>query len=418
MIEVMVPRETVNDDSVIIGNVFVGNGGSVKKGQLVVAIETSKTSIAIDSPNDGLIFHDLMIGKEVNVGSCLFSIMVNDETSILKSIQSSHQIKETFSNAIFSKAAKKRIKELNIDSTLFKDEWVTVEAVEKKAGNQVKNVELDTQSNLITSQGPNDLIYLPLFTLEASSTRKRAEITNLLIGQHAATTSTIGIDIKVPGSRLIEPPFIFKTGISDLIVYEMSKLLRVYPELNGFYIDNKAWAKYDEINFGISFDNGANLKVLTLRNADKLLLAEVQTKIQELLDLYESDKTISSELLTSSTVTISDLSNQGVNFMLPLINGKQSLILGLICYCKNHFGIYASFDHRLAEGLTVSKLLSQLKMRILSYYLDENGEANIFCCACEKTMRDELRLGNRGMIKITLPSGEESHLCRNCFEGD
>ena len=32
MIEVMVPRETVNDDSVIIGNVFVGNGGSVKKG--------------------------------------------------------------------------------------------------------------------------------------------------------------------------------------------------------------------------------------------------------------------------------------------------------------------------------------------------------------------------------------------------
>lgn len=416
MIDVIVPRETVNDQTVVIGNIFVTSGKVVKKGQVVVAIETSKTNIDIASPNDGIVFHNLMTGQEIRVGLLLFSIMEEHESSTLENNTVSVQIKESASVTTFSKAAQKRMEELKISPELFNHGLVSVEQVEKKAGIHLNIVEQEIDLKPFTKFKPIDKHFTP-FTEKVSSKRKRAEIDSLLSGDHAATTSTIGIKIKTPGMRLIEPPFLFKMSISDLIVYESSKLLRVYPELNGSYIDTKSWAKFDEVNFGISFDTGANLKVLTIRNTEKFLLTEVQTKIQELLDLYESGETIAPELLTSSTVTLSDLSTQDTTFMLPLINGKQSLILGVVRYSKNHFGIYASFDHRLAEGLTVSKFLAQLKIRILSYYLDENSVANIFCHACEKTMHEELSLNNKGLIKITLPNGDDGNLCRNCFEG-
>ena len=119
----------------------------------------------------------------------------------------------------------------------------------------------------------------------------------------------------------------------------------------------------------------------------------------------------------SSTVTISDLSRVDASFMLPLINGAQSLILGVIRRSVNSFAIFATFDHRVSEGLRVASFLSELKTRICSYYFDEHGLAALTCHACESSMSEELLLGNRGFIKITLPNGEDANLCRNCFEG-
>ena len=103
--------------------------------------------------------------------------------------------------------------------------------------------------------------------------------------------------------------------------------------------------------------------------------------------------------------------------MLPLINGYQSMILGVVRKSKNAFELFASFDHRISEGLLVTNFLSELKRRILSYYYLNNGVANITCHACGKSMSDEIELGYRGFIKVTLANGCDDNLCRNCFEG-
>lgn len=247
--------------------------------------------------------------------------------------------------------------------------------------------------------------------------RKQSEIKNLQIGNHQATSSTIGIDIKVPGKRIIDPPFLFNNNISDLIVFEGSKLLRKYPELNAVYMGPKFFGKYEDVNFGWSFDGGSNLKVLAIKNSDKMSLLELHLEVERLLELYESNQNISMDLLTSSTVTISDLSKTDATFIFPLINGYQSLILGVVSKAQNNFSIYATFDHRVSEGLTVTKFLTELKSRILSYFVDKDGRANLVCYACEKSMAEELSLGKRGFIKITLPNGDDTNLCRNCFDG-
>jgi len=57
-------------------------------------------------------------------------------------------------------------------------------------------------------------------------------------------------------------------------------------------------------------------------------------------------------------------------------------------------------DHRVSEGLTVTKFLSELKSRILSYYVDTDGMANLVCYACEKSMAEGLSPLNSNVNKI------------------
>jgi pyruvate dehydrogenase E2 component (dihydrolipoamide acetyltransferase) len=422
MIKVLVPRDNVNDESVVILAINFASGSAVKKGDIVVSIETSKTNIDIDAPEDGVLIHQLEKGTEVNVGSLLFCLANGQESNSKIKEESNAQNIESIENtkklkAKFSSAASKRAKELRVSLNQFDSGWITSADIEKHAGLAIPGSilqEVATEKKLEKKQAPELAV---LSTKIAISKRKQAEAKNLIAGDHGNTTSTIGIKIKLLGERLVCPPFLFKDSISDLIVFEASKLLRQYPELNGAYIDEKTWAQYEQVNFGWSFDNGKNLKVLTIKNADKLSLTALQANVGRLLDLYDSGETISMELLTHSTVTFSDLSRSPASFMFPLLNGHQTLILGVVRKSKYVFEIVASFDHRVSEGLSVVSFLSDLKHRILSYFFDQNGVANIFCYACGKSMTEELSLGHRGFIKMTLANGEDENLCKNCFEG-
>jgi len=411
MIKILVPRENVNDDTVIVRAIHVDSGDSVTKGQLIVEIETSKTNIDIEAPENGVLSHGLEVGAEIEVGATLFCI--GGEGENIKLLESERPQLEDI-NIKISKAAARRADELNIDPRQIGVKWVTTEHIEKKAGLTSKK----SNTFQVRQDESNDEIALSSSVKkEALSKRKQAEIKNLQMGCHHSTSSTIGINIKILGERIVAPPFLFRNSISDLIVFETSRLLRRFPELNSTYIDSKTYGKYDEVNFGWSFDGGGNLKVLAIKNADKLSLAEIQNEVEKLLELYESNQSIPMELLTSSTVTISDLSKTEASFILPLINGFQSLILGVVRQGESAFELYATFDHRVSEGLRVTEFLTELKARILSYYLDQDGVTTSTCHACEKTMAEEIFLGHRGFIKITLPNGNEANLCRNCFEG-
>lgn len=422
MIEILVPRENVNDKSVIILEVNFASGSKVKKGDVVVSIETSKTNIDVDAPADGVITHQIEKGTEVDVGSLLFALANGQESEAqIKEQSNSESIDPNAGtqklNAKFSIAAVKRAKELGVKLTEFDHGWMTTADIEKHAGlaapgrifQQVsadKRLETKDATVLATSS-----------TKVVISKRKQAEAKNLISGDHGSTTSTIGIEIKLLGERLVAPPFLFRESISDLIAFEASKLLRQYPALNGSYVDEKTWSQYEQVNFGWSFDNGQNLKVLAIKNADTLSLTGFQEEVGRLLDLYDSGEAIPMQLLTDSTVTFSDLSRSPASFMLPLINGHQTLILGVVRKSKYVFEIFASFDHRVSEGLTVVHFLADLKSRVLSYFIDQNGVVNVSCYACGKSMVEELGLGHRGFIKMTLSNGEDESLCRNCFEG-
>lgn len=444
MTQVFVPRESVNDQTVLVRRVLVSTGTAVQTDMVVVEIETSKTALEIQAPCVGVVIHSLHEGQEVEVGALLFTVQnANTPPPAAapttpspegKRIASAEQdadpaqpavpsaaLNET---ALFSKAAQAAASRLGASLDAFQGRWVTRADIERgrlaEACAELVPTPTNAERAPAKESGATPKMPLPVgltYHERTQSMRKRAEVDSLTLGQHAETTSTIGIVISLPGSRLVAPDFLFRDSISDLVVFESARLFKEYPELNAFNIDGRRIGIYADVNFGISFDNVANLKVLTLRNADRLDLLQLQRGISDLLDVFESDKPISAELLGGATVTLSDLSATGASFMLPLLNGKQSMILGIIKKSLSAFEILASFDHRVTEGLRVTRFLEALRDRILSHYRDGQGHVRIACRFCGKSMQDELRFGHRGMLNMTLPSGETAVLCRNCFEG-
>lgn len=300
------------------------------------------------------------------------------------------------------------------DLTLQQSDWITGDALEIKNGlmkTEVKEVQLtELQSNeLIASQ-------IPLIKI-LTTKKVQARGKSLQAWQHQSISSTIGIDIEVPGNRVVEPPNFFRGGISDLIVYEGSKLLKKFPKLNSSYINTKTIGLYEKINFGWSFYDGENLKVLTIKGSDQLSLIEIQGEVGRLLDINESNKNISMDALSASTITISDLSETKASFVLPRISGPQSMALGVVRRSINNFSLFATFDYRVSEDTDVTNFLTELKLRIFSHFLDGNGMAPIVCHVCEKSIAEEIALRHKGFIKITLANGKDTNICRNCFDG-
>lgn len=76
--EIIIPKETVNDDSVKIIKWHFNNGQVVKKGDILVEIETSKAILDIECQNDGKVEIIRFANDEVLVGDIIGRILSLD----------------------------------------------------------------------------------------------------------------------------------------------------------------------------------------------------------------------------------------------------------------------------------------------------------------------------------------------------
>lgn len=435
--QVFVPREHVNDDSVIVLKVHHAHGAWIDADTVVLDIETSKTTVEITTPQAGYLWLQVTEQDEVDVGALLFEVYaeqtgadasdgsMESEAAVrpAPAAETAEPVPTDLAGVVFSRPAAQRMQELSLAPERFAGQgWVTVddvEAMRRAAHNNGSSIAAPAAAAASTPNRPAPARALPLapHTPQRRTKRKRAESDSLTYYGNPLPQSTIGTDVAVPGERTVKPPPLFRNGISDLVIYETAKLLAAYPELNAFHIDERTYGVYEVVNFGVSFDSGRNLKVLTLEHADRLSLGEVQSGVEELLEAYESERPLDARLLQGATVTLSDLTQMGAGYMLPLLNGPQSLILGLTAPKPGTYSLYASFDHRIAEGLLVSRFLEELGERVASYFREADGTANLRCHACDKAMAEEVALGGRGFLNVRLPGGDDALLCRNCFEG-
>jgi pyruvate/2-oxoglutarate dehydrogenase complex dihydrolipoamide acyltransferase (E2) component len=432
MARVIVERENVNDEFVVIRKIYKESGSVVAADNCVLEIETSKTIREVVAPEGGIVKIALLEGDEVDVGELLFEVLpesaagfagpaIDRETAHLEGSMQLRNEDTSGGKREFSRAAAELVQRLGIETDVLPTGWIVTAdviraiAAAPAAGGAVRaTVARPSAANMLVAPS------VP-FRPERMSLRKRIEARNLTLNNGSGSNSAVGIDVLLRGPRLIAPPFLFRDSITDLVVFESAKLLRGFPDLNAFHLDERTIGYFEEINLGISFDKGHDLKVLALRNADILSLAQVQSGIEHLLDLYESAAPIDDSLLNGSTVTISDLSRSAVHFMLPLLNANQSLIIGITRPRPELYVLHAVFDHRVSEGLQVAKFLGGLRQRIESHHRSDADNADslraLRCSVCEQTLQQEFKLGRKGLVRVLLPSGAEGYLCRNCFDG-
>lgn len=433
MSRVTVDRDSVNDEFVVVRKLYVQSGSLVCVGERILEIESSKTMKEVVTPEAGVLKLVVGEGDEVAVGAALFEVEAGTvEKPDGQFIESNTTNSEISSGAAdgdsagefqgkreLSRAASELARKLCVDIQSLPAGWLTTSDVLVAAGQRPL-----PQSSEFMAASPNrpaPAVPKVAFRRERMSLRKRTEGRNLARANGSGTTSMIGVEIPIPGPRLVTPPFIFQESIADLVVYETSRLVRRFPELNAFYMDERTVGYFDEVNIGISFDAGQNLKVLAISNADNLSLPLVQETIELLLHLYESGASIEDRLLTTSTVTISDLSRTQADFMLPLLNADQSLILGITRRSSIGYALHAAFDHRVSEGLQVAAMLGELRERIISHHRSApeqfSDPSALRCSVCDLSLQDESGRGGRGLIRVVLANGSDGRLCWNCLNG-
>lgn len=123
--EIKIPRDTVSDNAVLILQWHADSGSRIKKGDLIVSLETSKTAFDIEAPEDGYLFYKHKKGEQAPVGGLLAVVSQKESFSFdsYASGRAPHQTK----GPRFSKSALRLIEEQGLDKNMFSEKGMVTE---------------------------------------------------------------------------------------------------------------------------------------------------------------------------------------------------------------------------------------------------------------------------------------------------
>ncbi len=158
--------------------------------------------------------------------------------------------------------------------------------------------------------------------------------------------------------------------INDLILYAVSRVLPRHPRLNANYQPGEI-TFFRHVQLGVAVDTERGLMVPTLRDADRLSLGAISTRVRELAAACQTGE-ISPDLLTGGSFTVTNLGTLGVEQFTPVINPPQTGILGVGTLTTGirdadgspatypRMGLSLTFDHRAVDGAPAARFLQDL----------------------------------------------------------
>ena len=120
---VKVPFITSNEEEVTVVKIYVKPNSYVKKKQKLFEIETTKTSVEIESINSGYIFFDFDINHKIQCGEIFYEINKEQKKKNKKNI--------LVEKKIITKDAKKIINKFNIDLNNIKEKIISTDVLKK-----------------------------------------------------------------------------------------------------------------------------------------------------------------------------------------------------------------------------------------------------------------------------------------------
>jgi pyruvate/2-oxoglutarate dehydrogenase complex dihydrolipoamide acyltransferase (E2) component len=374
-----------NDDQVQIIEWHVNREAFVKKGDALVDIETSKTAMTVESEYTGHVVYSSDSGDLINVGQELCKIFSNldeltdiGEDCIASEIENYETALDTnhFSEgddgwvaSRYSKRAKNLCEELGVDLASIDVSGLITSAMILKTlktenGESKKEFNAEVTEVIEQVKGP---IAAAEKKLQLS---KKEEISQLVVGQAGLINSTLSITFNSTFLRdKIKKKKIFQS-IQPILLFEISQLIRQYPKFTAYFEGNQI-KMFERVDLGLAVDLGKGLKVVTIRDCDSLDIEEISEQTLDVFLRYSRNE-LEARDLTGSTFTVTDLSGFDILNFTPLINGHQSVIIGIgadSTLPDFPMSIIVTFDHRVLTGSEVANFLKKLRANITSNWL-------------------------------------------------
>lgn len=434
--EIKVPLLAVNDSSLTVVDLLFTDGQPVKKGEIVLVFETSKTTYEVPAEADGFIQYYCEAGQDYEVNELVASIFSdtsaipeNKKTAAASALQNniakSVTVADTAVNAvfwegdtIFSKQALALVESSGIEKARFAGkDFVTLPDVKASLG-LLQEAPLAAKPLPAAKTKTTPLPDSTKLIIQKLSSNKKREIDYLADVQSTGLTSTINTLVETEGIfvNVNHSLKFLKNSLLPLIIYETGRLLKKYPLLNAYYTQ-EGIALYKDVHVGFAIDIDKGLKVLKLPFTNEQSLGGIEESIMTLSEKYLDGQLETSDL-TDIGFAITDLSAEGVAFFRPLVNMMNSAILGVSAIDEklDRCVLTVTFDHRVTEGKLVARFLKDLKDRLESYRADAAYKIKqVSCFKCYTSLAEDL--SDTGFVKCIQPNGHEGYICQRCLKG-
>jgi pyruvate/2-oxoglutarate dehydrogenase complex dihydrolipoamide acyltransferase (E2) component len=452
-VPILLERDNVNDESVVLVRWFAKHGESVEGNALLAEIETSKANVEVYSPEGGFLIWSFPEGASIPVTAPIGYIVETAPETLpeVVSTTGSPQNAAIASNGSALPSAtrpdsipsppandKPTISDPEFSSSTSYRQRFSPVAAKMMEANGLKPSDFSDKS-IVRKQDVLDFLNPPAKSVETAVTAKptvalgkinqpyeevalsklkRREGQSLAAGAGNAVQSAVSVTCFTQGLRGNLGPKAARANTSAVIIYEVSRLLRRYPSLNATYQDGKM-LRFVDVNVGYAMDDGHGLKVAVFHNCDTLPLAQISSLLSDLTIAYIDNKLTPAQI-ANATFTISDLSGMGVSSFYPLISENQGAILGVGAeqfLPGSTFGSYnltLAFDHQLSDGRTAASFLNDLKQRLTNYESTLNETSQEIACSQCGRIAEQLAELNENLLLSALPKG---CLCTLCVAG-
>ncbi len=410
-------RETANDEDGTLVAIHVASGMQVVAGQLLFEIENSKVTQELEAPASGTLVHGLQLGQTIEFGVAIAQVIDGADASISAeaepALSAAAQPVLAPAPAVahfryVSEAAAALVAQHGVDEQRLPGGFVTERDVHSLLG-----IPAAVPVRPMRAPAAAPPARVAPAAGQAVSGRKAAEID--ILGRGAGDTLLSVLGVSLGEIRVDRPQADFLDGrITDLVIFEASRLMRKYPLLNAFYQDGRI-VLHDAVHAGVAFDDGGRLMVYGIEDSDRAGLQDLADRIADAVGRYIGGSLTAAEL-SRATFTVTDLSASELDFVLPLLPAGQCCILGVTHSKGSGFRVFAGFDHRVTEGREVALFLGELRERLLSF---ASGHAPAAACSfCGQSLGETVGKADApGLLQVIGRGGEAALCCVSCWNG-
>ena len=350
-------------------------GDSVKADEPVVELETDKVSVAVPSPEAGVLSEiKIQEGTTVNVGAVLGSIGTAS-VSKKESFKAPEPVKPktievpTSKKEILSPAVKRIIEEKRIDISTISGSGRDGRILK---GDLLESMGLPSvASSARATKGDEERVKMTRLRATIAKRLKEAQNKAAMLTTYKEIDMSRIIEMRAEYKEGFQKKYGVKLGFMSFFVRSCVEALKAFPIINAeIQQDEIVYKNY--YNIGVAVGTEKGLVVPVVRDADELSFADIEKQI---IALGEKAKTgqLSIEELQGGTFTITNGGIYGSMLSTPILNPPQSGVLGMHNIVQRAVVVEdkievrpimylaLSYDHRIIDGKDAVSFLVRIK---------------------------------------------------------
>ncbi len=352
-------------------------GDPVKADEPVVELETDKVSVAVPSPEAGVLSEiKIQEGSTVNVGVVLGSIGAGTASVAKKeSFKAPEPAKQktievsTSKKEILSPAVKRIIEEKRIDISTISGSGRDGRILK---GDLLESMGLPSvPSSARATKGDEERVKMTRLRATIAKRLKEAQNNAAMLTTFNEIDMSRIIEMRAEYKDGFQKKYGVKLGFMSFFVRSCVEALKAFPIINAeIQQDEIVYKNY--YNIGVAVGTEKGLVVPVVRDADELSFADIEKQI---IALGEKAKTgqLSIEELQGGTFTITNGGIYGSMLSTPILNPPQSGVLGMHNIVQRAVVVEdkievrpimylaLSYDHRIIDGKDAVSFLVRVK---------------------------------------------------------